>query len=363
MRFDAILFDAGGVLVLPDPTVLAPLLEYYGGDPDHARHVRAHYLAMKAKSAAASTEADWSAYNLAYVDAVGVPRYEHEAAAHALQRTRSALLWRWPIPDSVLALRLLHADGMPIAIVSNASGQIEEVLRRSGVCQVGAGEHTPVLTVIDSHHVGVAKPDPAIFDHALEVLGEHDRGRVAYVGDSVVMDVGGARSAGLHPILIDPYDDHLGADFDRVSPLLDLVERDGRTALRPGRSRHGHTSAGTPQATSAKRPKSVSYDTMVQRCSMASAARCASLTRFPPVDSGASSWRTTRACCGVGSTTTAGGAASQASTRSNASSMVSGPGIRPGFVARRTNARSAIQANATVSEPESASSSHVRDCS
>ena len=25
-RFDAVLFDAGGVLVLPDPTVLGPLL-------------------------------------------------------------------------------------------------------------------------------------------------------------------------------------------------------------------------------------------------------------------------------------------------------------------------------------------------
>jgi putative hydrolase of the HAD superfamily len=225
MTFDAILFDAGGVLVLPDPTVLAPLLEYYGGDVDHGRHVRAHYLAMKAKSAAASTEGDWSAYNLAYVDAVGVPLHEREAAAHALQRTRSALLWRWPITDSVLALRLLHAAGMPIAIVSNASGQIEEVLRRSGVCQVGEGEHTPVLTVVDSHVVGVTKPDPAIFDHALEVLGEHDRSRVAYVGDSVVMDVGGARAAGLHPILLDPYDDHLGADFDRITSLLDLVDR------------------------------------------------------------------------------------------------------------------------------------------
>lgn len=228
MRFDAILFDAGGVLVLPDPTVLAPLLRYHGGDPSHERHIRAHYRAMAAKSAAASTETDWTAYNLAYVDAVGVPPHEREAAAHLLQRTRSALLWRWPIPDSVLALRQLHAAGMPIAIVSNASGQIEEMLRRSGVCQVGEGEHTPVLTVVDSHIVGVAKPDPAIFDHALDLLfeapDEHDRSRIAYVGDSVTMDVGGARAAGLHPILVDPFDDHLGADFDRISSLLELVE-------------------------------------------------------------------------------------------------------------------------------------------
>jgi hypothetical protein len=42
-RFDAVLFDAGGVLVLPDPTVLAPLLSPYGGSVDLERHRRAHY--------------------------------------------------------------------------------------------------------------------------------------------------------------------------------------------------------------------------------------------------------------------------------------------------------------------------------
>ena len=36
-RFKAILLDAGGVLVLPDPTVLGPLLSYYGGDPSIER--------------------------------------------------------------------------------------------------------------------------------------------------------------------------------------------------------------------------------------------------------------------------------------------------------------------------------------
>ena len=31
LPLDAVLFDAGGVLVLPDPTVLSPLLAPYGG--------------------------------------------------------------------------------------------------------------------------------------------------------------------------------------------------------------------------------------------------------------------------------------------------------------------------------------------
>ena len=37
------------------------------------------------------------------------------------------------------------------------------------------------------------------------------------------MDVAGARAAGLHPILLDPYDDHPDADFDRVRSLAELV--------------------------------------------------------------------------------------------------------------------------------------------
>ena len=38
IRFEAIWLDAGGVLVLPDPDVLGPLLAYYGGSGDVERH-------------------------------------------------------------------------------------------------------------------------------------------------------------------------------------------------------------------------------------------------------------------------------------------------------------------------------------
>jgi len=221
--FDAVLLDAGGVLVLPDPTVLGPLLAYYGGDPSTERHVRAHYAGMAAKSAAGSGEALWHEYDLAYVDAVGVPGDRREVAAAVLGRTRSAHLWRWPIEASVAALRALVEHDVPVGIVSNASGQIEDVLRASRVCQVGDGHGACVRIVVDSHVVGVAKPDPRIFDPALERLAGIERDRIAYVGDSVTMDVGGARAAGLVPVLIDPYDDHEGADFLRIRSLAELV--------------------------------------------------------------------------------------------------------------------------------------------
>jgi len=222
-NFDAILFDAGGILVLPDPTVLGPLLEYYGGDPSVPRHVRAHYFAMAVKSAAGAAESFWDEYDLAYVESVGVPAEEQVAAAHALGRTRNALLWRWPIRESMDALRELERREVPIGVVSNASGQIEEVLSRSGVCQVGEGRGCSMRVIVDSHVVGFTKPDPRIFDPALVHFPEIDRSRIAYVGDSVSMDIEGGRAAGLHPILLDPFDDHDGADFDRVRSLSELL--------------------------------------------------------------------------------------------------------------------------------------------
>jgi FMN phosphatase YigB (HAD superfamily) len=96
------------------------------------------------------------------------------------------------------------------------------MLRRE-ICQVGAGDHVEMRCIVDSHVVGVTKPDPAIFDHALPYFAEFDRSRIAYVGDSVTMDIGAARAAGLHPILLDPYDDHPDADFERIAAVADLA--------------------------------------------------------------------------------------------------------------------------------------------
>ena len=222
-RFDAVLFDAGGVLVLPDPTVLSPLLAYFGGDVSIDAHRRAHYAGMKAKADADAPEGAWGVYNDAYVAALEVPVHERAEAAEVLERTRYYHTWRWVIPESREALDRLARSGVPMGVVSNASGQIEAMLARH-ICQVGPGPHVEMRVIVDSHLVGVAKPDPAIFDHALPAFAEFDRARIAYVGDSVTMDIGAARAAGVHPILVDPFDDHVGADFERIGSLHDLAD-------------------------------------------------------------------------------------------------------------------------------------------
>lgn len=221
-RFDAVLFDAGGVLVLPDPTVLGPLLARYGGSLEVDAHRRAHYAGMKAKSDRSEPEGAWQVYDDAYVAAIDVDDADRDEAAFVLGRTRSAWLWRWTIPETRSALEALAAADVPMGVVSNASGQIESMLARE-VCQVGSGPHVEMRCIVDSQLVGVAKPDPAIFDHALGHFAEFDRPRIAYVGDSVTMDISASSAAGLHPMLLDPYDDHGGADFERIRSVSDLL--------------------------------------------------------------------------------------------------------------------------------------------
>ena len=144
-------------------------------------------------------------------------------AAVALHEVWSPYLWRYPLATAVSALFHLQRRGVPLGVVSNASGQIEGVLAAQGVCQVGAGAGVPVQVVVDSEVVGVMKPDPAIFASALEVLGLPPD-RVGYVGDSVRNDVRGAEAAGLVPLHLDPHDDHPDAPHRRIRSLHDLLD-------------------------------------------------------------------------------------------------------------------------------------------
>jgi putative hydrolase of the HAD superfamily len=217
---DAILFDAGGVLVVPDPTVLGPLLAPYGGSLDPAVHHRAHYLAMRAHDV--GEDPGWHQYHQTYVVTVGVPDDEFDVAVPVLRDTFNSWLWRYPNEGAIEVLQELAAREVPIGVVSNASGQIEAVLRRLNVCQVGDGDGACVVCVVDSHVVGVSKPDPGIFASALERLGV-PRERVAYVGDSLRYDVGGARAAGLVPVLLDPYTDSNGDGHHRIASLTELL--------------------------------------------------------------------------------------------------------------------------------------------
>ena len=122
----------------------------------------------------------------------------------------------------VAGLRALAATGVRLGVVSNADGLIGQRLTELEILQVGPGIGVAIECVIDSGAVGVMKPDPRIFHLALEAMAI-DAADAWYVGDMPGIDVVGARAAGLHPVLMDPYEFHLDADYDRVASLAELA--------------------------------------------------------------------------------------------------------------------------------------------
>jgi putative hydrolase of the HAD superfamily len=189
---DAILFDAGGTLVLQDPAELSRLL---GIAVDPVAAFEAHYRAMDAYARLRLTgkEQSWVWWQSHFFAGLGLA--EPEAGAELTSNGYG--LWSAAIGGTVEAISRLQREGIRVAVVSNSDGSVRESLSRAGFD--GLFEF-----VVDSHEVGFAKPDPAIFVHALARLGV-DAARAWYVGDSIYHDVGGGIRAGLAAsVLVDP---------------------------------------------------------------------------------------------------------------------------------------------------------------
>jgi putative hydrolase of the HAD superfamily len=222
---EAVLVDVGGVLVLPDHDRIVGAFERAGVRVDPERLDRAHYAGVAALTEFTEGDRDiWVAYNRAYARACDTPEDAvDEIVEHLLNEFATGEVWSRTVPGSVDALRRLGALGVRLAIVSNADGNAEQRLRDDAVCQVGPGRGATVEAIFDSTVIGVAKPDPRIFDMALEALAV-PAAHAIHVGDTPGADVEGARAAGVRPVLVDPYDFHSDLDVERVSSLLDVVE-------------------------------------------------------------------------------------------------------------------------------------------
>jgi len=126
-------------------------------------------------------------------------------------------LWRSVMPGVPEALESLQALGLQLVVVSNSDGTVEQSLREAGL-------RSYFSVVVDSTLVGFAKPDRRIFEHALRESGA-ERNHTLHVGDLYHADVKGARGAGLHAALLDPFDDWDVNDCERLRDIGALCER------------------------------------------------------------------------------------------------------------------------------------------
>jgi len=97
--------------------------------------------------------------------------------------------------DAAPALAELRVLGVRLVCVSNWDYSLPDVLARVGLADELDG-------VVTSAAVGARKPDPRLFEAALEVAGRA-ADEALHVGDTPTEDVEGAKAAGIRALLID----------------------------------------------------------------------------------------------------------------------------------------------------------------
>jgi putative hydrolase of the HAD superfamily len=127
--------------------------------------------------------------------------------------TQQSANWDQIRPGTIDALHRIGGDH-PIAVISNADGKIDAVLRRCGIAQC-------FQCITDSGIVGHEKPHPAIFEAALQTMNAKPAESL-YVGDVYSVDYLGARNAGMCAVLFDVAGAYRDRNLPRVESLEDL---------------------------------------------------------------------------------------------------------------------------------------------
>jgi len=130
-----------------------------------------------------------------------------------VENTQKSANWDVMLPGTREAIERIGHD-YATAVISNADGKIEEVLRRCGIADC-------FKSITDSGIVGQEKPHPAIFQAALMAM-QAPVAQSLYVGDVYSVDYVGARNAGMQAILFDVAGAYRNRGVERVESLAEL---------------------------------------------------------------------------------------------------------------------------------------------
>jgi putative hydrolase of the HAD superfamily len=197
-----VLFDAGGTLVHADLRFIRTVFRQAGitATPQVIRRAECaskHAIDRRMEAAVMDTdETRRQPYFAAMLDHLGIAKDLAVRLLHTIETEHQHdNLWRLMIPSTPQVLQKLRNRGLVLGVVSNSDGRITSILERCGIAQF-------FQVIVDSHEVGVEKPDPRIFDFALTKAHARPE-QTLYVGDIYSIDIVGAERAGIQPVLID----------------------------------------------------------------------------------------------------------------------------------------------------------------
>jgi putative hydrolase of the HAD superfamily len=159
----------------------------------------------------------WHHFNRHLLSTLGVEGDLDELARGVTARVTS-IDFVYHCPDGgCQTLAELHARGYQLGLITNR----ENVERFHQILDL-VELRSYFDLILASGEVGVSKPNPAIFQIALDRLGGK-ASQALYVGDNYWADVVGSRQAGITPVLLDPHGLFPEASclvLNRISELL-----------------------------------------------------------------------------------------------------------------------------------------------
>ncbi len=218
---ETVFLDAGGVLVFPNWTRVSDALARRDISVTPDALAVAEFRAKRRLdlgetiSVTDDSQRGWLYFNLTLEEA-GIARTPATDDALTDLRTyhEQENLWESVPPGVVPTLERLRAMELKLVVVSNANGRLRHLFDRVGLTRL-------VDVLFDSFEEGVEKPDPRLFQIALERAGAQSETTV-HVGDLYHVDVVGARAAGLQAVLLDIAGLYDGYDCPRIRAFSEL---------------------------------------------------------------------------------------------------------------------------------------------
>ncbi len=213
-KLKVIFFDVGNTLLFPNrERIHAPLAQRgFRPDADHLRDLECRtknrFDGMMTNNGSTDHGFWWMFYSQ-LLSEIGLK--DDAVRDQLVASIRNSGNWDIIRPGTAEKLFKI-GERYRIAVISNADGKIEDVLRRRGIAHC-------FRTITDSGLVGYEKPHPQIFRQALKSMNAAPEESL-YVGDVYSVDYLGATGSGMHAVLMDIP----GAYRDKGVPRVESLE-------------------------------------------------------------------------------------------------------------------------------------------